>query len=179
MTQLPAGPYPGDDVIPDAVMIYDQTRRVNASPSDVWPWVLQVGKGRAGWYTPAAWERFLPQSWHATRAINPEWQKLKPGDRVDDYGFSADDFFIVQEVVPQRALVYKTDRYGASFSWSLILHEISEAGESATLLHLRFRGRIAATGFGRTLLVRGGGILDHVTTAPMLAGLAERAEKVK
>lgn len=48
MPELPAGPYPGDNVISDAVMVYDQTRHVNALPSDVWPWILQVGKGRGG-----------------------------------------------------------------------------------------------------------------------------------
>lgn len=47
---LPAGPYPGDMVIPDAVMVYDQTRLVQAPPEAVWPWILQVGKGRGGWY---------------------------------------------------------------------------------------------------------------------------------
>ena len=47
-SQLPSGPYPGDNVIPDAVMVYDQTRVVNAQPSDIWPWIMQVGKGRGG-----------------------------------------------------------------------------------------------------------------------------------
>ena len=66
---------------------------------------------------------------------------------------------------------------------ALILHKNKTESASAsdselqTLLHLRFRGKIAATGFKRTALVWGGGILDQVTTAPMLAGLAERAEK--
>jgi hypothetical protein len=44
------------------------------------------------------------------------------------------------------------------------------------LLQLRFRGKIAATGLKRKALVWGGGVLDHVTTYPMLAGLRERAE---
>ena len=44
----PGGLYTGDDVIPDAAMIYDQTKLIHASPSDVWPWVQQVGKGRGG-----------------------------------------------------------------------------------------------------------------------------------
>lgn len=52
MSTLPSGPYPGDGIIPDAVMVYDQTKLVNAAPADVWPWVLQVGKGRAGSFTP-------------------------------------------------------------------------------------------------------------------------------
>jgi hypothetical protein len=117
MPPLPEGPYPGDNVISDAVMVYDQTRLINAPRSAAWPWVLQVGKGRGGWYTPKQWEWFLPRSWHATRSINPEWQTLKTGDRVDDYGFSVDDYFIVSEVDPEKALVYKSDRYGAHFSW--------------------------------------------------------------
>ena len=59
---------------------------------------------------------------------------------------------------------------------SLILHEVSKGEKLETLLHLRFRGKIAATGLKKRLLVSGGGMMDHLTTAPMLAGLAERAE---
>lgn len=61
-------------------------------------------------------------------------------------------------------------------SRALILHEVHEAETPKTLLHLRFRGKIAATGLKRKLLVAGGEIMDHITTAPMLTGLAERAE---
>lgn len=59
---------------------------------------------------------------HAARTINPDWQNLTAGDKVDDYGFSADDYFIVEEVHAGEYLVYKSERYGALFSWSLILH---------------------------------------------------------
>ena len=45
---LPPEPYPGDNVIPDAVMVYDQTELIRAPPEAVWPWILQVGKGRGG-----------------------------------------------------------------------------------------------------------------------------------
>lgn len=44
----PSGLYPGDHVVPAAVMVYDQTKLINATPADVWPWVQQVGKGRGG-----------------------------------------------------------------------------------------------------------------------------------
>ncbi len=118
MSKLPPGPYPGDDVIEDAVMVYDHTRFINASPDSVWPWVLQVGKGRGGWYTPSSWERLLPRSCLSSKTINPQWQTLRVGDRVDDYGFGPDDCFIVAAIQPNRALVYKSDRYGAHFSWS-------------------------------------------------------------
>lgn len=101
---------------------------------------------------------------HASRAVNPEWQTLKAGDRVDDYGFSPDDYFIVEEIRPESALVYSSERYGALFSWSLILHA---QAEGQTLLHLRFRGKIAARGLKRRLIVWGGGWMDHLTTRPV------------
>lgn len=59
---------------------------------------------------------------------------------------------------------------------SLILHEVEKGQGQSTLVHLRFRGKVAAAGLKRRLLVWGGGVMDHLTTAPMLAGLAERAE---
>jgi hypothetical protein len=62
---------------------------------------------------------------------------------------------------------------------SLILHNVADSPEDQTILHLRFRGKIAATGLKRKVIVIGGGILDRITTAPMLAGLKERAEQSK
>ena len=40
--RLPPGPYPGDSVIPDAVMVYDQTKIVNASTAIIWPWYVSL-----------------------------------------------------------------------------------------------------------------------------------------
>lgn len=176
---LPEGPFPGDDLLPTAPMVYDQVRTINAPRSEIWPWLLQLGKGRAGWYCPASWEKWMPASWPAARAINPERQNLAIGDRVEDYGFNAEeDFFIVAAVEPERALVFTSERYGAVFTWSLLLHEVEPDAEGVarTVVHLRFRGQIAATGVKRRVIVWGGGVLDHLTTAPLLAGLAERVE---
>lgn len=117
-----------------------------------------------GWYISRSWERFLPASMHASRTVRPEWQSLTPGDRVDDYGFSPDDYFIVEAVESEKALVYRSERYGARFSWTLILHPYAR---DQTLLHLRFRGKIAATGLKRRLIVWGGEWMDRITTQPV------------
>ena len=42
----------GDDIIPDANMVFDRGRDIAAPPEAVWPWLLQLGKRRAGWYAP-------------------------------------------------------------------------------------------------------------------------------
>ncbi|GAB1740676.1 hypothetical protein NU219Hw_g5768t1 [Hortaea werneckii] len=176
----PGGSYLGDDLLPSASMVFDQTRIIKASPTDIWPWIVQLGKRRGGWYCPQWVEKLLPASWRATRTIHPQWQSLAVGDRVEDYGLNGkEDFFVVAGVYPQKGLIYRSNRYGAAFSWALLLHELetTSRGTPQTLVHLRFRGQIAATGLKRFLIVKGGGVLDHLTTAPMLAGLAERVER--
>lgn len=40
--------YPGDEVIADAAMIYDRKHIIKAPPEAIWPWLVQLGKGRGG-----------------------------------------------------------------------------------------------------------------------------------
>ena len=185
-------------------MLYNRHRLIRAPISQVWPWVLQLGKSRAGWYLPRSWEPFLPSSWPAARTIHSEWQTLKVGDRVPDYGFGEGEWFDVVERFDgngdreptmeaegqregrERWLVYRSDRMGTSFTWALILTEVpagavgsgTATGETVTKLHLRFRGNLGATGIKRKLILWGGDFMDWATTTPMLAGLAERAEEM-
>jgi hypothetical protein len=99
----------GDDIIarPDVVM--DRAFTVAAPPAAVWPWIVQLGRKRAGWYLPRAVERFLPRKGRAVRDIYPAWQHLGPGDIVPDYG-GRDASFEVAAVDPPSALVYRSVR---------------------------------------------------------------------
>ena len=170
--------FAGDSLIPDAIMVYDhRSRLIHAPSSTVWPWIVQVGKGRGGWYLPSAYEHFLPTRWRAARTINPKWQELAVGDRVPDYGFSSEDYFDVAMLEEREWLAYKSDRYGTSFTWALLLEPVRHQDEEiGVVVHLRFRGRIERTGWQRRALVWSGRWMDWLTTKPMLAGLAERAE---
>src|SRR5215211_8730584 len=51
-------PMPGDDLIPDAA---STTRAISvaAPPEQVWPWLVQIGYGRAGWYCQGLDQRRL------------------------------------------------------------------------------------------------------------------------
>ena len=185
---------PGDALIPSPEMLYTHSIPVSVPVSIVFPWILQLGKSRGGWYLPSSWERVLPRSIHAARQINPAWTALKVGDVVPDYGFSEADFFVVSEIVEfdvegqeGKALVYKSERYGTVFSWSIIVRDISVPiggdtygglidGHQSEVI-LRFRGRVQRTGWQKIALVWGGGVMDWATTWPMLRGLKERAEQ--
>ena len=181
---MSAGTLPGDDIIPSPSMLYNQSITINAPPSSIFPWLLQLGKSRGGWYAPVWLERILPTSWRATRQIHPEWQNLSVGDRVSDYGFSRDDFFVVAAIEAERVLVYRSERYGCRFSWALLLRQDGEGreevdeGEVKTMVQLRFRGRIGSEGWKRAVIVWAGGKMDSLTTRPMLKGLKERVERV-
>src|SRR6476646_439466 len=79
-------PRRGDELIAPADVVMDRAFTLPAPPSQVWPWLAQLGKRRAGWYLPAGLERFLPASRRAAWEIHDRWQHLEVGDSVPDYG---------------------------------------------------------------------------------------------
>src|ERR1700760_411469 len=81
-----AAPMPGDDLLPRADVVMDRAFTLPAPPEVVWPWLVQLGKGRAGWYLPSSVERFLPRSRRAARTLNPAWLGLQADDVIPDYG---------------------------------------------------------------------------------------------
>lgn len=154
-TTTPPAPVPaflGDDLISDAEVVYDQRRTIKGSPEDAWPWIVQWGKGRGGWYVPSKFEKVLPEKFRSAPTINPEWQTLSVGDRVPDYNLGGSkkqkkgttttkggdkdkkektgkttDHLEVALVENQRALVYKGKRMGLDFTWALLLETPSGA----------------------------------------------------
>ena len=52
---------------------------IDAPPSRVWPWLVQMGYGRAGWYS---WDRLDNFGRRSAGRIHPEWQDIAIGDRL-------------------------------------------------------------------------------------------------
>jgi len=167
MTPSPAA---GDELLPTANMIFDRRTTLDATPEQVWPWLLQLGKRRAGWYLPARPERLLPKRRRAVRVIDARFQDLTLGDRIPDYG-GRDEWLEVARLEPPLILVYRAQRRGRPFTWALLLTAI-EPG--ATELRLRFRGHVRSHGRQRQAIVIVGGFFDRLTGALMAEGLAER-----
>ncbi|HET9259176.1 MAG TPA: hypothetical protein VFP42_03495 [Acidimicrobiia bacterium] len=165
--------FPGDEILPDVSMVYDRKAVIDSQVDHVWPWLVQLGKNRAGWYLPWKVERWLPQRMRAVRTILPEYQGLTEGARVPDYG-GRDDYLEVASLLPMRHIVYVTERFGTRFTWAII---VKPSGSQSTEVHLRFRGAIRSRGWRRRLIVVIGDFFDWATTKPMLSGLAERARR--
>jgi hypothetical protein len=162
---------PGDGLVAAADVVMDRAFTVDAAPETVWPWLLQLGKDRAGWYLPRSVERLIPRSRRAARAVNPAWLGLQVGDVIPDYG-GREATFEVAELSEPGTLVYRSRRGRISLSWSITLSGIAApAARPATRIHLRLRlGGVRR----RRLAETGGGLIDLLTIAGLAAGLRER-----
>jgi hypothetical protein len=63
-----AAPRPGDAIVDPADVVMNRAFTVDGTVADVWPWLAQLGKRRAGWHLAARFERLLPVNRRATRA---------------------------------------------------------------------------------------------------------------
>ncbi len=102
---------PGDDIISDPTTIWNRGITIEASPSEVWPWLVQMGYGRAGFYVPEWVDRLV---WRVP-AVNsgvllPHLQHIAVDDIVAD-GPEFLAYWRVRVVDPEQALVYWTRRH--------------------------------------------------------------------
>jgi hypothetical protein len=165
-----AAPRPGDGLVPDADVVMDRAFDAPATPVEVWPWLVQLGKGRGGWYFTRTVERFVPPSRRAARAIQPQWQTLAVGDVIPDYGGPKEFFEAVEVEPPGEAgghLVYRSERGRMRLSWAITLTPAA----TGTRVHLRLRlGPVRRVWLAETF----GDFFDAVTIAGLAPGLRER-----
>ena len=74
-----AGPYPGAELVPGGQRAATMAVTIGASPDQVWPWLVQMGGDRGGWYS---WDRLDNRGHPSAREVHPEWQDLAIGDYV-------------------------------------------------------------------------------------------------
>ena len=79
---------PGDELNPAPISTFTHAITIDAPPEKVWPWVVQIGMERGGWYT-YDWFYDLTGSGgfvdgHSSDRIVPELQGLKVGRRHQD-----------------------------------------------------------------------------------------------
>ncbi len=145
----------------------DRAFEIGAPPDVVWPWLVQLGKERAGWYLPERAERLIPRSRRAIRHIDPRWQDMTPGDVIPDYG-GRHETFTVHQVVHGSILLFTSRRGRMDVTWSIRLRPV---GAGATRVQLRLRlGPVRRRWLVQTI----GELVDLLTIAGMAAGLQER-----
>ena len=192
------GPLPGDDVMTHPMLEWTRATTIYVPPERVWPWLVQMGYGRGGWYTNERFDRIV---WHienpSSDVILPEWQHLTVGHIVPD-GPDFAAYFRVKEIREYETIVYHSIRHPyrgqpvdptdpaalkrresdlvaggdhIDFSWAFVLRPI---GLHATRLLIRARADLRPRWARFTEMAFGLVDLYHVTT--MFNGIRRRAE---
>lgn len=162
-----ASALPGDEFCPGARIVATRSISLAAPPDDVFPWLRQMGFGRAGWYSYDLLDNLGRRS---ARSIIDEWQGVSAGDSIP--GGPVD--FEAALVDPPRSFVLRLKargRIGLRFGFTLA-YDLRPVG-SGTRLVTRARARIDVPGgalLERLILEPGDGIMVR----KQLLGLASR-----
>jgi hypothetical protein len=177
---------PGDDLVrPPLLLLTTHAITIDAPPDRVWPWLVQMGWHRAGWYT-ARWVDLLlfPANQASAERIVPELQGLRVGDFVPDGPPKTGAGFVVEELAPARHLVLHSrthlapgwrERFGAWIDWTWAF-ALQPLDHGRTRLVFRCRGRVGPWWLASLywLLVTPA---DYVMSRQMMRGLQARAER--
>jgi hypothetical protein len=173
---------PGDDLTAEPADQITRAMTIDAPAEQVWPWLVQLGADRGGFYSYDWIEDLFGLRIHSATEIVPEWQDLQVGDLV--YADRArSGGWVVVDLVPDRALVMKVadvatrqpvgrdEGLGWEFQWTFALQP---RGDGTTRLLVRERVAFGRRWFG--VLMTPVGLVSFLMTRKMLRGIKERAE---
>ena len=106
-----AAPLPGDAICPNTAGQVTHAITIDATPEKVWPWIVQIGQDRGGFYSYAFLENMVGCNMRNTSRIVPEWQARAMGDTVwfaTPKHFHSEARMIAAIVEPWRAMVLAT-----------------------------------------------------------------------
>jgi hypothetical protein len=163
-----AAAMPGDDVVARAQFRPTRAITIDAPPAAVWPWLVQVGCGRAGFYSNDLLDNLARPS---LREIDPDLQKLEVGQWVS------------MAPTPSETTAFKVDSFAKNewllwrkpdSTWSWVLRDL---GDGRTRLVTRVHALYdwshpAIAAFGVVLMEFG----DFAMMRRMLLGIKQRAE---
>ncbi len=127
-----ARPLPGDDLVTQPKLTYTRAVTIAAPPGDVWPWLVQYGQGRGGFYSYDAVENLIGCDIHSADEVLPEHQHLAPGDLIRSGGRDTFPCWIVMQVEPPSTLVLQGSGTPAEVAVPEIVDEVPERGYVAS-----------------------------------------------
>jgi hypothetical protein len=102
--------FPGDEIVVDPRTGYTLAITIDAAGSEIWPWLVQMGQGRGGFYTHEWVENLLDADIQNAERVDPALQRLAVGDEIrltpDPYLGQPGQFMTVARIEPQRWLVF-------------------------------------------------------------------------
>jgi hypothetical protein len=161
--------FPGDELVPEPAGFINRAVTIRASPEEIYPWIVQIGAEKGGWYSHAWLERMIMCPITNADRIHPEWQDLEIGDPVKmcPEGFGPPPYEVAQ-LVPNAAVILGHKDSGEWVDlWQFVL--LPQADGTTRLVA---RTRTMMTGGFWTVIHPGVFVME----TGMLNGIRERAE---
>jgi hypothetical protein len=160
----------GDEVLPVAQFTATRAITIGVPPSRVWPWLTQVGVGRAGFYS---YDLIDNRGRRSSGRILPQFQQIQVGDvaaPMTDHP-SATTSFRVASFRPGEALLWS--KPDSTWAWQLTRRS---DGTTRLVTRLKVRYRATLAGIGTIALIEVG---DFPMMRKMLRGIKRRAESTR
>jgi hypothetical protein len=165
---------PGDDLVPQPTFQSTRAVTIAAPPEQIWPWLVQIGQDRGGFYSYDWMENLVGAGIHNADRIVPEWQHHARGDFVrslrPDYAKGR-----LRDIAGWRIGWIEKNRGLALVGWgSFVLLPLDDAH---TRVVIRTRtGTAPGAFFSRFADLLFGRPLHFVMERRMLLGIQERVE---
>ena len=194
--------FPGDDLVQNPIIELTYRIEINGDPAEIWPWLVQVGYHRGGWYIDKwsdrieqqyFWPLLVPKEARGTwmppaNEILPEFQGLKAGDSIPDGPPGSAYYEVVDLVENERMILIATThlKYMApqfvqgtrfepkgKWSWAFILKPL-ENGKTSLMSRWRGEGEpVLYLKFLKPFII----LIDHHQQNEILKGIKRRVEK--
>jgi hypothetical protein len=168
-------PLPGDALLPDADLVATRSVTIDADAPEVWPWLVQLGQGRGGFYSYDLLENLVAGcNIRSADHIVGGWQQIAVGDQVK---LHPEVPLTVAAVEQGRSLVLSggvpVGRAAPpyDFTWAFVLRPKPD-----NTTRLVVRERYAYTRRWAPLLVEPVEAVSFVMSRKMLHGIRDRAE---
>jgi hypothetical protein len=159
---------PGDELLEEPDIVATRAISIAAPPSAVWPWLVQMGPGRAGAYTYDWIENLFGLNMHSADRIVSEWQRLNVGDvlrsRQDRPGMR------VEILEPERILSNRSET--GDWVWTFALVPDNGSTRLISRNRIAMRGSSAGQRLGMLVMEPGSLVMER----KMLLGIKQRAE---
>lgn len=160
---------PGDDLLETAEVVATRAITIDAPPSAIWPWLLQMGPGRGGVYTYDWIENLFGLDMHSADRIVPEWQSMEVGYVWRN---PQGEGMRVEVVDPERAIVMRSEE--GSWVWAFVLEPEGNATRFISRNRFVLKGGPLERLAEMYLMEPGSLVMER----KMLLGIKSRAEKL-
>ena len=162
-------PMPGDELNLNPKFLATRSITIVGTPDKIWPWLVQMGYKRAGFYGYDILENVgSPRGIHSADRILPEFQHFRVGDEVP---ISPAGGLVFYAIEPNQYLIWSGEAGWGGFTWAL--YPVDE-NQTRLISRIRWSHNWKKPGqLGLDLLTE---FTDHLAVRKILQGVKGRAE---